>query len=155
MASATTETGHAETQKTAGAITRTTSTHARIDDDLVAMLGDIKTFASPKEREREHQRDAAPVPAQNLPAQLHSNEIQAAMRALGPQISACFAHFHVPGTVVVSGVIGGGGRMQSSRVAGAFANTPTGDCVARAVRKAAFPRFSGRPISVSYPFILR
>jgi hypothetical protein len=47
------------------------------------------------------------------------------------------------------------GKVESANVVGALAGTPSGDCVAKAVRNATFGKFSGRAMSVQYPFVLR
>ena len=61
----------------------------------------------------------------------------------------------MPGTGHVAVTIGKNGRVSSANVAGAFAGTPTGDCVSKAVKGAGFPKFKGSPQSIIYPFMLR
>ncbi len=51
--------------------------------------------------------------------------------------------------------IAGSGRVSNANVTGQFAGTPTGECVAKAVKKATFPRFKGAALSIVYPFALR
>ena len=47
------------------------------------------------------------------------------------------------------------GRVSSAQVTGKFAGTPTGTCVASAVKGASFPRFKGQAMSgIDYPFML-
>ena len=47
------------------------------------------------------------------------------------------------------------GRVSNSNVQGTFAGTPTGDCVAKAVKSASFPKFKGSPQTVTYPYNFR
>jgi hypothetical protein len=83
------------------------------------------------------------------------SEIQAAMRSAEPRANACLARFHAPGgSVNVHAVIGGDGRVVSSNVTGALSGTPTGDCVARAVRGASVRPFGGPPLAVNYAYLL-
>ena len=51
--------------------------------------------------------------------------------------------------------IAGSGRVSSANVTGRSPGTPTGECVAKAVKTASFPKFKGSPQSFVYPFILR
>jgi hypothetical protein len=55
----------------------------------------------------------------------------------------------------VSVTIGKNGHVSSASVGGSFAGTPTGDCVAKAVKSATFSPFKGSPQSINYPFMLR
>ncbi len=98
---------------------------------------------------------AAPADDPNLPDQLGRGDIVAGMNGIKGRVDGCSAQYHVPGTAMVSVVIGKNGRVSSASVQGALAGTPTGDCVARAVRGASFKKFKGSPMSINYPFILR
>ena len=77
------------------------------------------------------------------------------MNAVRDSAAACFQRFHVPGTALAQTVIGGDGRVASCTVVGILRETPTGDCVCAAVGTAKFDRFSGPPMHVIYPFMLR
>jgi hypothetical protein len=46
------------------------------------------------------------------------------------------------------------GRVTTANVAPPFAGTPTGSCIARAVRSATVPPFSRPTFQVNYPFAL-
>ncbi|HEX2568810.1 MAG TPA: hypothetical protein VH877_04565 [Polyangia bacterium] len=98
---------------------------------------------------------AAPASNEPLPATLTRNDILKGMQGIQPQISSCFAQYHVPGTALVSITIAPSGRVQKAVVAGPLAGTPTGDCVAKAVRGASFSAFASKALSVQYPIMLR
>lgn len=100
---------------------------------------------------------AEPAPASNepLPANLTRDDILKGMQGIQPQVSSCFAQYHVPGTALVSMTISGSGRVSKANIVGPLAGTPTGDCVGKAVRGASFSRFSGKAMSVQYPIVLR
>jgi len=76
------------------------------------------------------------------------------MTGVQPRATACFQQYHVPGTALVSVVIGKSGKVQSADVKGVLAGTPTGDCVAKAAKAASFGKFKGAPMSITYPFVL-
>jgi len=56
----------------------------------------------------------------------------------------------VPVRVTVSG----SGRVTTAVVQGAWAGTPEGSCLARAVRTAHLPAFRQPRININYPFVL-
>ena len=96
-----------------------------------------------------------PVDTGPLPAFLTRDDILKGMQSIQSQVSACFAQYHVPGTALVGLSIASSGRVQKANVAGPLAGTPSGDCVAKAVRGTSFSRFSGKTMSVQYPIVLR
>ncbi len=96
----------------------------------------------------------APPADDNLPDQLKNSDIQGGLAKVKGKASACYAQYNVPGLVTISLTIGPGGRVQSASPTGKFSGTPTGECVARAVKSASFPRFKGPPMSIEYPFML-
>lgn len=73
------------------------------------------------------------------------------MNGVQPAVTACGNGEHGSATVAVS-VSGSNGRVTNANVTGAFAGTPVGTCIARAVRGATFPRFQQATFSVTYPF---
>ena len=84
-----------------------------------------------------------------------SGVIQAGMRAIKGAVQRCYDRYKVPGLANVQVRIGRTGLVESARIRGIFSQTPTGACVAAAARRARFPRFTGDPITITYPFILR
>jgi len=93
-------------------------------------------------------------PTEVLPENLSRQQIQTGMSGIRPRVQACNQQYRVPGTVNVDITISRAGRIQSASVSGRFAGTPTGSCVEKAVKAATFPKFSGAPISISYPFVM-
>jgi hypothetical protein len=89
------------------------------------------------------------------PRTLSRSQIMDGMRSVKPTVQACYERYKVPGLANVQVKIGNGGRVEKARTRGLFSDTPTGQCVAAAVRGARFPRFTGEPITITYPFILR
>ena len=84
---------------------------------------------------------------------LSKNALLAGLRGVQPLIHACYLRHQVPGTAMVNVVIAKSGRVSRATVTGKFADTPTGACVERAVKTAAFPPSDG--ISTPYPFQLK
>jgi predicted Zn finger-like uncharacterized protein len=91
----------------------------------------------------------------NLPKQLEKFQIQAGMKRVVGRVQSCYDKYRVPGLAMVKVTIGRAGRIVNANVAGLFSGTPTGSCIKSAVRAARFPKFSGEPISIVYPFQLR
>jgi hypothetical protein len=77
------------------------------------------------------------------------------MGRVSGRVRGCFDQYKVPGTANVAITIGNSGRISSASVTGQFAGTPTGDCVAKAVKSASFGRFKGAPQSIVYPYVFR
>ena len=90
-----------------------------------------------------------------LPERLTRSQILAVMNRTRDRVRSCHERYKVPGLARVQITIQRNGRISSVRVRGVFADTPSGACVARAVRTARFPRFLGAPINITFPFILR
>ena len=82
-------------------------------------------------------------------------DIQRAMSGVKHRVQACYDRHKVPGLVMLKIKVGRDGRVAKSGVEGVFSGTPTGNCVKKAVDRARFPRFSGPPMTFSYPFSLR
>ena len=70
-----------------------------------------------------------------------------------PEVTTCFSRFALSGAAPVALVIGGEGRVSAATARGSVAGTPVGECLERAARKAAFPRFSGAAMSITYAFL--
>jgi len=96
-----------------------------------------------------------PRPAGGAPVSLSRSQIQASMRRVAPQVTRCYDRFKKPGMVSVKLQIANSGGVQYAVVKGRFAGTPTGACVRAAVLQARFPHYSGKPITITYPFRLR
>ena len=101
------------------------------------------------------ERSAPSAADENLPEQLKPSDIQKGMAGIKGRVQNCYAQYNVPGMVNVTVTINPSGRVSSAQVTGKFAGTPTGTCVASAVKGASFPRFKGSAMSgIDYPFML-
>jgi predicted Zn finger-like uncharacterized protein len=119
-------------------------------------LDDLLNQASPDKPAPKHSAPREePVASDNLPEQLDKGAIVGGMSKVKSRVASCYEQFKVPGLAQVAVTIAKSGRVQSANVTGSFAGTPTGDCVERAVKGAAFPPFKGAPQSINYPFMLR
>jgi hypothetical protein len=87
------------------------------------------------------------------PGPLPKNALVAGLNGVRPKVSACYNQFKVPGTAMVTIVIGKSGKVTTATVTGKFAGTPTGACVEQAVKTASFPPSDG--FSTPYPFQLK
>jgi hypothetical protein len=79
-------------------------------------------------------------------------QVAAGFDAVRPQLEQCAAGQH--GVASVAATVVGSGRVSYAVVQGKFSGTPEGSCMALAVRKAQFPRFSQPNLKVVYPFPL-
>lgn len=91
-----------------------------------------------------------------LPEALTTYQIKQAMTANAvPQVNACFATYGVPGRADLQVEIGNDGKVKEVQLTGDFEETPTGDCIIKAVKETEFPKFKRSSMTVPYPFILR
>jgi hypothetical protein len=96
--------------------------------------------------------ETASVVDETLPAQPTREQVAAGFDAVRAELEQCASGQR--GVATVSATIAGSGRVTYSVVQGKFAGTPEGSCMALAVRKAQFPRFSQPSLKVVYPFSL-
>ncbi|MCK5798598.1 MAG: hypothetical protein KAI47_15505, partial [Deltaproteobacteria bacterium] len=139
--------------KTARKKRGTKKKHDELDDLLDGAMGGGKK-RRPARRAAPAPKKPAAAPASNLPDKLGRSQIVSGMGRIKGRIKACRDRFRVPGMAMVRVAIGANGRVSSARVSGIFAGTPTGSCVARAVKSARFPK-TKRPSTIKYPFVLR
>jgi hypothetical protein len=93
---------------------------------------------------------SAPAPS-NVATTPTREQVRTALAAMAPAVQACTAGGH--GLATVSVVFhGASGAVRSAVVTGAYAGTPEGSCIARAVREAQVPSFSQNTFTVTYPF---
>ncbi|HEX4462986.1 MAG TPA: GYF domain-containing protein [Polyangia bacterium] len=123
-------------------------------------LDDLLNNASPGDTPKQHKAAAAREESSSasddsLPETLDKSQIVSGMSKVKGRVQGCFDQYKVPGMATVAITIGTSGRVSSANVTGQFAGTPTGDCVAKAVKSAGFSRFKGSPISFVYPYQLR
>jgi hypothetical protein len=94
--------------------------------------------------------EPAPEDDADLPAQPSREQIKQTMEAARSSLQLCSADAH--GIAFANVTIAGSGHVSYSTIGGAFAGTPQGSCMARALRSAQFPRFAATSLTVSYPF---
>ncbi|MDD5308280.1 MAG: hypothetical protein PHU25_13235 [Deltaproteobacteria bacterium] len=116
--------------------------------ELDSMLGDSIAGAEPKKK-------AAPQPVEKsetgaLPETLERADVQAGMAGVADRVANCGQG--QAGTVSIRVIIGNDGRVLDARATGEFAGTPIGQCAARTLLAAKFPRFTNPKLIVTYPF---
>jgi hypothetical protein len=94
---------------------------------------------------------ARTAPAENLPEQPTRSDVQKGLEGVRSMLASCAGGQH--GTSYANVTIEGSGRVSYSTIEGAFAGTPAGSCMARALRTSDFPKFSGAALKVRYPFV--
>ncbi|MBK9037116.1 MAG: hypothetical protein IPL61_38710 [Myxococcales bacterium] len=100
--------------------------------------------------------DATPkAPTGPTKTSLEPKEIKAGMSAVAGAAQSCFGKHGVAGHVKVKAVVASSGAVSKVDALGEFAGTPTGGCVAAAVKGASFPAWTGAPMSVTYSFTLQ
>jgi hypothetical protein len=87
-----------------------------------------------------------------LPTQPSRDQIKASVENARAALQACAGNAHGTSTARIS--ISGSGRVASALIEGAFAGTPQGSCMARALRATSFPAFTSENLQVTYPFRL-
>ena len=93
---------------------------------------------------------AAEALVEVLPEMPTREQVQAGFEQVRPALQKCAADKH--GVAKVNATIAASGRIAYALVGGAFKGTPEGSCMARALRKARFPKFSRDKLKVSLPF---
>jgi hypothetical protein len=112
----------------------------------LAPAGDAPAQATPdapRTSSRRSERRSASLPDGPSRAQ-----VLAAMARVQPAVRACLPAGHGMATADMT-ILGRTGRVSSAQVSGQVGRP--GSCIARAVRKARFPRFAAESISIRYP----
>jgi len=92
----------------------------------------------------------------SLKTSLTRSQIQTVMKWLArPLQRQCFDKYKQPGLYSVQMVIQGDGTVSQAVPKGRLAGTPTAACVAHIARTARFPRFGGKQLVITYPFVFR
>jgi hypothetical protein len=91
-----------------------------------------------------------------IPDQLDKPALIRGMQPARESAHACYERFKVPGRVDVGVNIAPDGHVTAAKPTGQFSNTPTGDCVAAAVKSTAtFSPFKGPEMRIRWPIILQ
>ena len=129
--------------------TRTTRTTGGSDDPLAKLLGSAGGSKTSRPTPRPRPR---PAPSKES---LSRSDITKAISGVRGAVRGCYNKYKVTGLVWVRVTVSGSsGRVSSASVTGKFSGTPTGKCVARAVKRARFAKFSRSSQSFKYPFRL-
>ncbi len=115
-----------------------------MDDLLTSVTGVKKDGASAKPA----------VAAKPSKTSLTRGDIRSAMNRVKGRATGCYAKHKESGTVTVFVKVAPSGKIRSVKPRGKWSGTPTGKCVASAVRGAKFPAWDGRPMSFPWPFLL-
>ena len=86
--------------------------------------------------------------------ELTSSDIRTAMGSVAKRAQACYDKFNQAGTVGVKASVAPSGQITKVTITGAFAGTPTGECVASVVSGVSFPAWDGAPMTVNYSYLL-
>jgi hypothetical protein len=95
---------------------------------------------------------AAEAPDEALPLTPTRADIAAGLEALRPALVHCAEG--QSGLLTIDATIAASGRVTHALIQGDFQGTPTGSCMARAVRQATFPPFRQPKLTVRYPLAL-
>jgi predicted Zn finger-like uncharacterized protein len=115
-----------------------------IDDLLAGALG------GGSKRPAKRTSSAPTSKPSNLPRTPSRDDVLKALRGVQPAVSACAQGQR--GVAMADIVVGNSGRVKSVRVS--QVTGPVASCIARAVRRARFPKFSDPKFSVKFPFRL-
>jgi hypothetical protein len=90
-----------------------------------------------------------------LPERLDRGQVLRSIRRHFSKVKDCRRlEPDITGQVTVRFTVNGNGRVSGTKTTGQYANTPIGNCVAQKVRAIRFPRFSGSPFPINFPFSL-
>jgi hypothetical protein len=91
-----------------------------------------------------------------LPEKLNTYQIKQAMQSQAvPAVNSCFATYGVPGRADLMVRVGGDGAVKNVELEGDFADTPTGECIIKAVKATEFPKFKRETMDFPWLFNLR
>jgi hypothetical protein len=122
-------------------------------DELDSLIDNVIGDDTPKKKAAAAPK---PEPGSDLPEQLDMNQIRNAMNKVKGHVQSCYDQFQVEGMAKVTFTISPDGSVQDASIKGKFFGTDTGTCVVAAVKKARFPKFRGKPMTIpNYPFLLQ
>jgi len=91
----------------------------------------------------------------SLPYRLSTRQIARALRPALRRARKCKDTFGMTGTARFTITISGSGRIIGLKESGDFVDTPTGDCIAKQVKKVKFPKSKKARTTITYPVILQ
>jgi hypothetical protein len=129
---------------------------------LKALWGGAAQAANPAADDENAPEDETPtlnvLTAGALPEEPNRHDLEDAMEKIRTHVDECQALEQFAGTVQVRVVIDRSGSVKSAQAVEPLDETQTGQCVAREVKHATFPRFRGTltpTIELVYPFYFR
>jgi len=123
----------------------------KLEPDPTLCGGEAAVTEAPKPDKPKVEKPKEP----ELPARLSPADIQSSMHKARAEANACFTTYGVAGDEKVVIEISGDGLVKSAKLTGDFDDTPTGECILRAVKKTTFPKFKAPSMTINFPFILR
>jgi len=103
--------------------------------------------------DEKHETVRRPAASEDTVHNLTPGEIQTAMKPIQRKLSDCGRQFQASGSADMKVTVAADGQVSSVQVGGVFANTPTAECIQRAVKTAVFP--ASRGLRFDYPIALR
>jgi hypothetical protein len=103
--------------------------------------------------DEKHETVRRPVVSEDAVHNLTPGEIQSAMKPIQRKLSDCGRQFQASGSAEMKVTVTAEGQVSAVQVGGVFANTPTAECIQRAVKTAVFP--ASRGLRFDYPIALR
>ncbi len=85
---------------------------------------------------------------------LGRSDVKKAMKKVAGRAKSCYSQEEFSGMVTVKYAVKPDGSLSNVNATGSHAGSKTGKCVAKAVKKARFPAYSGSPMTFTYPFML-
>ena len=95
------------------------------------------------------------APAETVVDRLEPYMIQDALAPAMKEIQKCHETYGVDGDAKVKMTIAGDGSIIAFELVGDFRDTPTGACIAKAVKAVTFPKSRREKTSFAYPIVLR
>jgi uncharacterized protein len=102
-----------------------------------------------------HGASCTPPPPRAEEWPLSRADIQLGMRGVQGSVARCFDRYQRPGLVEIAVTVQPSGKVLDASAVGPFTGTPTGACVAKAIRKARFKSFSGTAFTLKYPIVFK
>jgi len=90
-----------------------------------------------------------------IPATLDPAQIRTALDPARAAAMKCFEAYGVPGMASTRITFNNEGEVVAVEQKGDFVDTPTGNCIEKAVKATAFPKSKRKKTTIDYPFILR
>ncbi len=104
-----------------------------------------------QKKSRSNSRAKARTVTASKPHKLSRAQVKSGLDAVSRKVRKC-GQGRASGIITVEVVVKGNGRVARAQPNGSFAGTPVGVCVARAVRRASFPEFTGPRLTIQYPY---